>query len=77
MKQYPIQIYYIEEDDGTGYYYAFHPDFGSSACSATGDTIHEAINELSIIRKEVMDYYKEKGYPIPDPSPLQADPRTV
>jgi len=66
---YPIQIHLIEEEDQS-YYFAYHPDFGSSACSATGDTIMEAIESLDNVREDLVAYLKEAGKPIPAPSKL-------
>lgn len=72
---YPIQIHYIKEDDAPGYFFAFHPDFGASACSATGDTIPQAIMLLGKVRTEVLCYLRSSGKPIPEPSanPLDAN----
>lgn len=67
--EYPVELYRIEEDDGTGVYFAFHPDFGHSACSAVGDTQEEAISELSVVRRDVIQHYYETGRTIPEPSP--------
>jgi predicted RNase H-like HicB family nuclease len=68
---YPISIYWLPEITvPTGYYLAFHPDFGQSACSATGDTALEALNNLDEVRKTIICHYAEKGsgHVIPEPS---------
>jgi predicted RNase H-like HicB family nuclease len=70
MKQYPIQIHFVEEKEGDDYFFAFHPDFGHSACSATGDTVEEALASLGLVRIEVMRHYRETGKQIPEPSGL-------
>ena len=58
MKQaYSTEIYYLH--DG-GYFYAFHTDFGFSACSATGDSIDEAIASLQNVRASLIEYLKKK-----------------
>lgn len=61
---YPVQVHRLF--DGNRYYFfAFHPDFGASACSATGDTIEEALELLDKVRQEVITYLRDKGKPIP------------
>lgn len=64
---YPIEIHRIDEEDQT-YYLAFLVDLGASACSATGDTIEEALETLGKVKKEIVAYLTEKGEPIPEPS---------
>jgi len=66
--QYPIQIFFISEDGTDGYFYAFLPDFGYSSCSATGDTIDEAIVRLQLVKIDVIQYYVETGKSLPEPS---------
>jgi len=69
-KNYPVQIHYIKEEENTpGYFFAFHPDFRASACSATGDTIPEVIMNLAKVRAEVVRFLQSQGKPIPEPSP--------
>lgn len=75
-RNYPIQIHYIEEDDSENYFLAYNPDFGGSACSATGDTIPEAIANLTKVRCEVMAYLVSTKKPIPEPSPNPLDAST-
>lgn len=70
LDAYPIQIHHIPEEDGPGYYLAFLPDFGQSACSATGDTIPEAVDRLKEVQAQVFAYYRETGRKIPEPSSL-------
>jgi len=55
------------EADGTRYYFAFLPDFGHSACSATGDTVLEAIEELDLVRQDVIRYFIEAEKKLPKP----------
>ena len=70
MKQeYPIVIHHVI-DDKESYYYAFLPDFGHSACSACGDSIEEAIELLGKVKSDIVDFYKEKGKEIPEPTIL-------
>jgi predicted RNase H-like HicB family nuclease len=66
--KYPVQIHWIDEDEGNGYYCAFLPDFGHSACSATGDTVEEALKSLEIVKRDVVQVYSETGGTIPEPS---------
>jgi len=67
-RKYPIEIHHIKEKDCEGYFLAFHPDFGCSACSATGETEEEAINLLNQVRRDVLEYYIKEGKNIPEPS---------
>ena len=77
MKQeYPIEIHHIPKRtffEEEGYYFVFHPDFGSSACSATGDTVVEALANLERIREQVIEYYRNTGKDIPEPSPFDKE----
>jgi predicted RNase H-like HicB family nuclease len=66
--KYPIEIHYVEEDEGDNYVLAFYPDFGCSACSAPGDTIAEAVELLEEVKKEVIGFMIEQELPIPEPS---------
>lgn len=70
MIRYPIEIQEFLDDEGNTNYYAFHPDFGHSACSAVGDTVEEAIYILGMVRRDVIEYYLETGREIPEPSTL-------
>jgi len=67
-RKYPIEIHHIKEKDCEGYFLAFHPDFGCSACSATGETEEDAINLLNQVRCAVLEYYIKEGKNIPEPS---------
>lgn len=67
-RQYPVQIHHIAEEDTPGYYLAFLPDFGQSACSATGDTMPEAIERLSDVKRAIVQHYLDTGREIPEPS---------
>lgn len=65
---YPIEIHYIKTKDD-GYYWAFIKDFGSSTCSATGDTIEETLKSLEKVKREVVTFLiEEKGETLPSPS---------
>lgn len=68
---YPIEIHVLSDEDGGGYH-VFLPDFGHSACSATGDTVAEALTILEDVKREVVSLYLEKGIRIPEPSPNPA-----
>jgi predicted RNase H-like HicB family nuclease len=61
--RYPVQISFISD----GYYFVFLPDFGASACSATGDTLDEALELLTGVLADITDYYREAGTPVPEP----------
>jgi predicted RNase H-like HicB family nuclease len=67
-KKYPAETYFIKEEDGDGYWLAFLPDFGHSACSAVGDTKQEAFEILEEVQKEVVRNYLESNKKIPEPS---------
>lgn len=55
---YPISIYF----------FAFLPDFGSSACSATGTTEAAAVRRLRQVQKAVTEHYRKTGRKLPVPS---------
>lgn len=64
-RKYPIEIHFIIEEDGDGYYLAFLLDFGWCACSATGDTVQEVLDSLKEVQREVIEYYLNNGKEIP------------
>lgn len=67
---YPVITHFIEDaSESGGYYLAYNPDFGFSACSAAGDSPEEAIELLADVRGFLIDLYLEKGKPLPEPSP--------
>ena len=63
MKDYHINIFYSEEDDG---YIADLPDL--EACSAFGNTPEEALRQVSIARDAWLEAARVEGKPIPKPS---------
>lgn len=63
MKDYHINIFYSEEDEG---YIADIPDLES--CSAFGRTPDEALHELEIAKKAWIEAATAEGKPIPPPS---------
>jgi predicted RNase H-like HicB family nuclease len=65
-RKYPMVIYWIEEENSSGYYFAYLLDFGYCACSATGDTIEEALQELELVKKDIIQHFWETGKEIPD-----------
>jgi predicted RNase H-like HicB family nuclease len=73
-RQYPVQIHHLQEEGAAGYYLAFLPDFGQSACSATGDDMAEAIANLADVKRGVLQHYLETGREIPEPSPGPLEP---
>ena len=68
-QHYPVEIHFIPEEGDAGYYYAFLPDLGASACSATGDTQEEALARLAEVKEAVLRHYLETGREIPKPGP--------
>lgn len=62
MRDYHINIFYSEEDEG---YIADIPDLG--ACSAFGRTPAEALAEVEIAKKAWLESARAEGKPIPRP----------
>ena len=63
MKDYHINIFYSDEDEG---YIADIPDLQS--CSAFGTTPEEALAELEQAKKAWLESAMECGRPIPPPT---------
>jgi predicted RNase H-like HicB family nuclease len=68
---YRIEIWWVNEEEGDGYYIAFHPEFGFSACSVPGYSRVEAIERLDQVREAVIQHRREKGKTIPKPEHYQ------
>ena len=62
MKDYHINIFYSEEDEG---YIADIPDL--KYCSAFGDTPEEALREVQIAKAAWLEAARAEGKPIPLP----------
>ena len=62
MKDYHINIFYSEEDEG---YIADIPDL--KYCSAFGDTPEEALREVLIARAAWLEAARAGGKPVPLP----------
>jgi predicted RNase H-like HicB family nuclease len=62
MKDYHINIFYSEEDEG---YVADIPDL--AMCSAFGQTPAEALSEVENARRLWLEAAKAEGKPIPAP----------
>ena len=62
MKDYHINIFYSEEDEG---YIADIPDL--KFCSAFGDTPEEALREVLIAKTAWLEAALAEGKPIPSP----------
>jgi len=62
MKDYHINIFYSEEDQG---YIADIPDL--HACSALGATAAEALAEVQIAKTAWLEAARAEGKPIPEP----------
>ena len=60
LAEYSLPIEIQHEDDG---YVARCPVW--SDCFAQGDTIDEAINEISYVASSLIELYKEEGLKIP------------
>lgn len=63
MKDYHINIFYSEEDEG---YIADIPDL--KYCSAFGETPIEALQELALAKQAWIETAKAEGKPIPHPT---------
>ncbi len=62
MKDYHINIFYSEEDEG---YIADIPDL--KFCSAFGDTPEEALKEVQLAKTAWLEAARAEGIPIPLP----------
>ena len=62
MKDYHINIFYSEEDEG---YIADIPDL--KFCSAFGDTPEEALREVQVAKAAWLEAARAEGKPIPLP----------
>ncbi|KAA3661861.1 MAG: type II toxin-antitoxin system HicB family antitoxin [Chloroflexi bacterium] len=62
MKDYHINIFYSEEDEG---YIADIPDLES--CSAFGETTAEALREVEIAKSAWLEAARKVGKPVPLP----------
>jgi len=63
MKDYHINVFYSEEDEG---YIADIPDL--KYCSAFGETPVEAIQELMLAKQAWIEAAQAEGKPIPAPT---------
>jgi len=62
MKDYHINVFYSEEDEG---WIADIPDLHS--CSAFGDSPEEALREVLIAKKLWIESARADGRPVPEP----------
>jgi predicted RNase H-like HicB family nuclease len=62
MRDYHINIFYSEDDDG---YIADIPDL--EACSAFGETPDEALREVQQAKKLWLEAARAEGKPVPAP----------
>ena len=62
MKDYHINVFYSEADDG---YIADIPDL--EACSAFGTTASEAVAQVEVAKQAWLEAAKAEGKPIPRP----------
>jgi len=62
MKDYHINIFYSEEDQG---YIADIPDLKS--CSAFGETPEQALEEVLLAKENWLESAKANGKPVPKP----------
>jgi len=64
LRLYPVSLQWMEDGEDS-YWLAWLPDFGHSACSQTGETPGEAVEELGKVAEGVLAYYIEKGLEVP------------
>jgi len=57
---YIVAFNFTTEEDSTEYYHAYLPFFGSSAISATGDTVEETLDLLKKVKDEVFAHWGKK-----------------
>lgn len=62
MRDYHINVFYSEEDEG---YIADIPDL--KFCSAFGETPEEAVREVEIAKAAWLEAARTAGKPIPEP----------
>ena len=63
MKDYHINIFYSQEDEG---YIADIPDL--AVCSAFGKTPAEALQEVEVAKQVWLESARAEGKPIPEPT---------
>ena len=63
MKDYHINIFYSEDDEG---YIADIPDLWP--CSAFGETPEQALAEVLLAKEAWLEVAREDGLPIPEPT---------
>jgi len=69
---YRIEIQPIPENRGGGFE-ASIPQLGKHAVCADGESIEEALDNLTVIKKERITAYLEEGLVIPEPDPDEDD----
>jgi len=60
-----ISIIHVEEDNGSGFYMAYMPDYGSTALSAVGATPDDALDALDTHRRVIVQYRADQDLSIP------------
>jgi len=65
---YPITIGIQVEEDGNHYYMVWCEDWGIVACSAMGETVLEALDNLENVFHSIYDIYLKEGREIPTPT---------
>ena len=69
--KYSIALHFVEDDEG-GYWHAYHPELGASACSAPGDSPENAIARLREVREVILALWKDWGKDLPEPDNIDA-----
>jgi predicted RNase H-like HicB family nuclease len=74
-RDYPSIIVPDPMPDGTLYWFARHPDL--PGCIATGYTKPQAEAQLANAKCAYIRYLMDNNLPIPEPSPIAAEGRTI
>lgn len=65
IKRYPVVMHTITDGNC---WFIYLPDFGRTACSATGDTPEEALETIKIVAQKIVRHYRDTGRELPDTS---------
>lgn len=63
MIEYPILVFWSDEDEA---YIADVPDI--TYCSAHGETPEEALREVRMALKDILEWAEEEGFAVPPPT---------
>ena len=66
MRGYAVELHQLEKEDGGGFL-AYIVELGHTACSATGETVEEALMTLGDVLEHVLKVMKQGSHSIPPP----------